>query len=65
MGKVANQTKAQMVNVNRSRKSRGCGTKDSCLSSRDPIHISKGVVEKGLERESAMGNGWLKPAFNL
>jgi len=28
VGKVARQTKAQKVNVNRSCKSRGCGTKD-------------------------------------
>jgi len=28
VGKVAVQTKAQMVNVNRSCKSRGCGMKD-------------------------------------
>ena len=52
MGKVANQTKAQKVNVNRSCKSRGCGMKDQCLTSGDPTHISKGMVEKGLERES-------------
>ena len=52
MGKVAKQTKALMVNVNRSCKSRGCGTKDQCLTSGDPTHISKGMVEKGLERES-------------
>lgn len=58
MGKVALQTKAQMVNVNRNCKSRGCGTKDECLTSGDPTHISKrkkslqDMVEKGLERES-------------
>lgn len=52
MGKVANQTKAQKVNVNRSCKSRGCGTKDWCLTSGDPTHIPDGMVEKGLERES-------------
>lgn len=52
MGKVANQTKAQKVNVNRSCKSRGCGTKDWCLTSGDPTHIPNGMAEKGLERES-------------
>ena len=52
MGKVAYQTEALRVNVNRSCKSRGCGTKDQCLTSGDPTHISKGMVEKGLERES-------------
>ena len=52
MGKVAVQTEALMVNVNRSCKSRGCGTKDECLTSGDPTHIPKGMVEKGLERES-------------
>ena len=52
MGKVAIQTEARMVNVNRSCKSRGCGAKDSCLTSGDPTHIPKGMVEKGLERES-------------
>ena len=52
MGKVARQTKAQKVNVNRSCKSRGCGTKDQRLTSGDPTHILKGMVEKGLERES-------------
>lgn len=52
MGKAANQAEAQMVNVNRSCKSRGCGTKDECLTSGDPTHIPKGMVEKGLERES-------------
>ena len=41
-----------MVNVSRSCKSRGCGTKDECLTSGDPTHIPKGMVEKGLERES-------------
>ena len=41
-----------MVNVNRSCKSRGCGTKDQCLTLGDPTHMPKGVVEKGLERES-------------
>ena len=52
MGKVAIQTEARMVNVNRSCKSRGCGTKDWCLTSGDPTHIPRGMVEKGLERES-------------
>ena len=52
MGKVAIQTEARMVNVNRSCKSRGCGTKDWCLTSGDPTHIPGGMVEKGLERES-------------
>lgn len=52
MGKVAVQIKAQKVNVNRSCKSRGCGTKDESLTSGDPTHISKDMVEKGLERES-------------
>lgn len=52
MGKVANKTETQKVNVNRSCKSRGCGTKDECLTSGDPTHIPKGMVEKGLERES-------------
>ena len=52
MGKVAYQTKAQKVNVNRSCKSRGCGTKDLWLTSGDPTHKPKGMVEKGLERES-------------
>lgn len=52
MGKVASQTKAQKVNVNRSCKSRGCGTKDWCLTSGDPTHIPNGMAEKGLERES-------------
>ena len=52
MGKVARQTKAQKVNVNRSCKSRGCGTKDWCLTSGGPTHISEDMVEKGLERES-------------
>ena len=52
MGKVAYQTEARMVNVNRSCKSRGCGTKDWCLTSGDPTHIPRGMVEKGLERES-------------
>ena len=52
MGKVALQTEARMVNVNRSCKSRGCGTKDWCLTSGDPTHIPGGMVEKGLERES-------------
>lgn len=52
MGKVARQTKAQRVNVNRSCKSRGCGTKDECLTLGDPTHISKDMVEKGLGRES-------------
>ena len=50
--KVALQTEARMVNVNRSCKSRGCGTKDWCLTSGDPTHIPGGMVEKGLERES-------------
>lgn len=52
MGKVANQTEARKVNVNRSCKSRGCGTKDECLTPGDPTHIPRGMVEKGLERES-------------
>ena len=52
MGKVALQTEARMVNVNRSCKSRGCGTKDWSLTSGDPTHIPRGMVEKGLERES-------------
>lgn len=57
MGKIANQIEARMVNVNRSCKSRGCGTKDECLTSGAPTHIPrgkslKGMVEKGLERES-------------
>ena len=52
MGKVAVQTEALKVNVNRSCKSRGCGTKDVCLTSGDPTHILKGMVGKGLERES-------------
>ena len=52
MGKVALQTKALMVNVSRSCKSRGCGTKDKCLTLGDPTHISKDMVEKGLGRES-------------
>ena len=52
MGKVAPQTEALKVNVNRNCKSRGCGTKDECLTSGDPTHIPKGMVEKGLERES-------------
>ena len=52
MGKVARQTEALMVNVYRSCKSRGCGMKDLCLTSGDPTHILKGMVEKGLERES-------------
>lgn len=52
MGKVATQTEALMVNVNRSCKSRGCGMKDWCLTSGDPTHVSKNMVEKGLERES-------------
>ena len=41
-----------MVNVSRSCKSRGCGTKDQCLTSGDPTHMPRGMVEKGLERES-------------
>ena len=52
MGKIAKQIEAQMVNVNRNCKSRGCGTKDEYLTSGDPTHISKDMVEKGLERES-------------
>ena len=52
MGKVAKQTEARKVNVNRSCKSRGCGTKDWCLTSGGPTHISEDMVEKGLERES-------------
>ena len=52
MGKAANQAEAQMVNVNRSCKSRGCGTKDECLTLGDPTHVSEDMVEKGLERES-------------
>ena len=52
MGEIAIQIEALMVNVSRSCKSRGCGTKDQCLTSGDPTHISKGMVEKGLERES-------------
>ena len=52
MGKIASQIEARMVNVNRSCKSRGCGTKDECLTSGDPTHISEDMVEKGLERES-------------
>ena len=52
MGKVAIQAKARKVNVNRSCKSRGCGTKDWCLTSGDPTHIPRGMVEKGSERES-------------
>ena len=52
MGKVAKQTEARKVNVNRSCKSRGCGTKDWCLTSGGSTHILKGMVEKGLERES-------------
>ena len=50
MGKATKQTKAQMANVNLSCKSRGCGTKDECLTSGDPTHIPKGMDEKGLER---------------
>ena len=52
MGKVAKQTEARKVNVNRSCKSRGCGTKDWCLTSGGSTHISEDMVEKGLERES-------------
>ena len=52
MGEIASQIEALMVNVSRSCKSRGCGTKDQCLTSGDPTHIRKGMVEKGLERES-------------
>jgi len=52
VGKIASQTEALMVNVNRSCKLRGCGTKDWCLTSGDPTHISEEMVEKGLERES-------------
>lgn len=52
MGKVAIQTEVLMVNVNQSCKSRGYGTKDECLTSGGPTHIPKGMVEKGLERES-------------
>ncbi len=52
MGKIAYQIKAPKVNVNRSCKSRGCGTKDWCLTSGDPTHILEDMVEKGLERES-------------
>ena len=37
---------------NRNCKSRGCGTKDSCLTLGDPTHISFDMVEKGLGRES-------------
>ena len=37
MGKVALQTEARMVNV---------------ITSGDPTHIPRGMVEKGLERES-------------
>ena len=52
MGKVAIQTEARMVNVNRSCKSRGCGMKDKCLTSGGSADMPKGMVEKGLERES-------------
>ena len=52
MGKVARQTEARKVNVSQSCKSRGCGTKDWSLTSGDPTHIPRGMVEKGLERES-------------
>ena len=52
MGKIAKQIEAQMVNVNRNCKSRGCGTKDECLTLGDPTHVSEDMVEKGLERES-------------
>lgn len=49
-GKVANKTETQKVNVNRSCKSRGCGTKDQCLTSETLLTYRKTYLHQRIRR---------------